>query len=104
VWVGWFGTALGYRAADSVAALAVSLVICIAGWRLGRRTIDTLTDTAPPGAAGKITAAVTRIPGVVAIDRLRVRQGGNVLFVDLEGSVSPTLPLDPLATPQQRIA
>ena len=51
VLVGLFGIALGYTAADSVAALAVSLLICIAGWRLGRRTIDTLTDTAPPGAA-----------------------------------------------------
>ena len=31
------------------AAIVVSVVICIAGWRLGRRTIDTLTDTAPAG-------------------------------------------------------
>jgi cation diffusion facilitator family transporter len=103
VLVGLFGIALGYAAADSVAALAVSLVICIAGWRLGRRTIDALTDTAPPGAAGKITAAVSRIPGVVAVERLRVRQVGNVLFVDLEVAVSRTLPLDRLATLKQRI-
>src|SRR6266436_1301727 len=46
VLVGLFGIALGYASADSVAAIAVSLVICIAGWRLGRRTIDTLTETA----------------------------------------------------------
>jgi cation diffusion facilitator family transporter len=103
VLVGLFGIALGYASADSVAAIAVSLVICIAGWRLGRRTIDTLTDTAPPGAAGKITAAVTRIPGVVGIERLRVRQVGNVLFVDLEVAVSRTLPLDRVATLKQRI-
>ena len=103
VLVGLFGIALGYASADSVAAMAVSLVICIAGWRLGRRTIDTLTDTAPPGAAGKITAAVTRIPGVVGIERLRVRQVGKVLFVDLEVAVSRTLPLDRLATLKQRI-
>jgi divalent metal cation (Fe/Co/Zn/Cd) transporter len=103
VLVGLFGIALGYASADSVAAIAVSLVICIAGWRLGRRTIDTLTDTAPPGAAGKITAAVTRIPGVVGIERLRVRQVGKVLFVDLEVAVSRTLPLDRVATLKQRI-
>src|SRR5262249_35054965 len=103
VLVGLFGIALGYTAADSVAALAVSLVICIAGWRPGRRTTDPVPDAAPPGAAGKITAAVTRIPGVVAIDRLRVRQVGNVLFVDLEVAVSRTLPLDRLATLKQRL-
>ena len=37
--------------ADTAAALAVAVLVCIAGWRLGRRTIDTLTDTAPQGAA-----------------------------------------------------
>jgi hypothetical protein len=42
----------------------VALFVCIAGWRLGRRTIDTLTDTAPAGAAAKITVIVARVPSV----------------------------------------
>src|SRR6266702_5643646 len=71
---------LGYPWADSAAAVVVAIFICIAGWRLGRRTIETLTDTAPPGAADKISAAVARIPGVVAVERLRVRQAGETLF------------------------
>src|SRR5262249_48279522 len=36
VLVGLFGIALGYAWADSVAAMAVSVMICVAGWRLGR--------------------------------------------------------------------
>ena len=44
---------LGYPWADSAAAVIVAVFICIAGWRLGRRTIDTLTDTAPTGVAEK---------------------------------------------------
>jgi cation diffusion facilitator family transporter len=103
VLVGLVGIALGYAWADSVAALAVSVLICIAGWRLGRRTIDTLTDTAPAGAADKITAAITRIPGVVGVERLRVRQVGEVLFVDLVVAVSRTLPLDRVAALKDRI-
>lgn len=103
VLVGLCAVALGYASADSVAAMAVSIVICVAAWRLGRRTIDTLTDTAPPGAAEKITAAVTHIPGVVGIERLRVRQVGEVLFVDLIVAVSRTLPLDRVAALKQRI-
>jgi len=75
----------------------VAIFICIAGWRLGRRTIETLTDTAPAGATDKISAAVTRIPGVVAVERLRVRKAGEVLFVDLVVAVSRTLPLDRVA-------
>jgi cation diffusion facilitator family transporter len=103
VLAGLVGVALGYHAADSIAAIAVALFICIAGWRLGRRTIDTLTDTAPVGVAEKITADIARIPGVVAIDRLRVRQVGAVQFVDLVVAVSRTLPLDRVAALKDRI-
>jgi cation diffusion facilitator family transporter len=46
VLVGLGGVALGYAWADATAAIVVAVFICIAGWRLGRRTIDTLTDTA----------------------------------------------------------
>jgi len=94
---------LGYPAADSIAAIVVAVFICVAGWRLGRRTIDTLTDTAPPGVAEKITAAVQRIPGVVAVDRLRLRQVGAQLFVDLVVAVSRTLPIDRVAAVKDRI-
>jgi len=103
VLVGLLGIALGYAWADSVAAIAVSVVICIAGWRLSRRTIDTLTDTAPAGAADKISAAIARIPGVVGVEGLRVRQVGEVLFVDLVVAVSRTLPLDRVAALKDRI-
>jgi len=101
--VGLVGITLGYARADSVAAIVVSVVICIAGWRLARRTIDTLTDTAPPGVADRITAAVSRVPSVVEIERLRVRQVGEMLFVDLVVAVSRTLPLDRVATLKNRI-
>ena len=103
VLAGLIGVALGYPWADSAAALIVAVVILIAGWRLGRRTIDTLTDAAPAGVADRITAAVTRIPSVVEIERLRVRQVGEVLFVDLVVAVSRTLPLDRVALLKNRI-
>src|SRR6476619_14977 len=101
--VGLLGITLGYAWADSVAAIVVSIVICIAGWRLGRRTVDTLTDTAPAGVASRVAAAVSRIPGVVEVERLRARQVGEVLFVDLLVAVSRTLPLDRVAALKNRI-
>ena len=95
---------MGYGWADSAAAIVVAIFICVAGWRLGRRTVDTLTDTAPAGAAEtRSPRAVLRIPGVVAIDRLRVRQAGDVMFVDLFVAVSRTLPLDRVAVLKERI-
>ncbi len=51
VLVGLGGVALGLPAADALAALVVAVFVCLAGWRLGRRTLDTLTDAAPSGAA-----------------------------------------------------
>jgi cation diffusion facilitator family transporter len=86
--------ALGYAWADSAAAIVVAVFICVAGWRLGRRTIGTLTDTAPVGTAGRITEIVGRTAGVVALERVRVRPAGDTLFVDLNVAVSRTLPLD----------
>jgi cation diffusion facilitator family transporter len=103
VLVGLLGIAFGFSWADSAAAIAVSVFICIAGWRLGRRTIDTLTDTAPRGAADKITAAIIRIPGVVGVERLRARTVAEVMFVDLVVAVSRTLALDRVAALKNRI-
>lgn len=94
VLVGLVGVALGLPWADSAAAVVVALFVCLAGWRLGRRTIETLTDTAPPGAAEAISAAATAVPGVVSVERVRARPVGNKLFVDLGVTVSRTLPLD----------
>ena len=62
VLVGLGGVALGYQWADSAAALVVAVFVCIAGWRLGRRTIDTLTDTAPAGSAETVRRVAGRVP------------------------------------------
>jgi cation diffusion facilitator family transporter len=104
VLAGLGGVALGFSWADSAAAMVVAVFIIIAGWRLGRRTIETLTDTAPAGAADRITAAARRVPGVVAIERVRARAVGATLFVDLVVAVSRTLPLDRVAEIRAAVA
>src|SRR5204862_3061957 len=95
--LGLGGVALGYRWADAAAALVVAVFILVAGWRLGRRTIETLTDTAPEGSAERLSAIARRVGGVVAIERVRARSVGPALFVDLVVAVSRTLPLDRVA-------
>jgi len=77
VLAGLAGVALGYSRADAVAALFVAAFICIAGWRLGRRTIDTLTDTAPAGVSERVAEIARRVPGVVSVERVRARPGGS---------------------------
>jgi len=104
VLAGLAGLRLGYAWADSAAAIVVALFVCLAGWRLGRRTIDTLTDTAPPGAAERIAAIARNVTGVVEVARIRVRRVGATLFVDLDVVASRTLPLDRVEALKHEIA
>jgi cation diffusion facilitator family transporter len=104
VLVGLGGVRFGLWWADSAAALAVAILVCIAGWRLGRRTIDTLTDVAPQGAAEKITAAAAKISGVVAVEQVRARAVGETTFIDLTVAVSRTLPLDRVTAIKDAVA
>jgi cation diffusion facilitator family transporter len=103
VLVGLCGVRLGYPWADAAAAIVVAVFICIAGWRLGRRTIDTLTDTAPEGVSERVAAIARQVSGVVAVERVRVRPAGAVLFVDLAVGMSRTLPLDRVSAITDRL-
>ncbi|HEY4902093.1 MAG TPA: cation-efflux pump [Candidatus Sulfotelmatobacter sp.] len=71
------------RDADPIAALFVAGVIIFVSWRLARRTIDALLDAAPAGIRAQITDAVSRVDGVLEVDRVRIRRAGNRYFADL---------------------
>ena len=104
VLIGLAGIAAGFHWADSVAALVVAVFICIAGWRLGKRTIETLTDTAPAGIVPRITRITEAIGGVVSVERVRARPVGGEMFVELAVGVSRALPLDRVAAIKQAVA
>jgi cation diffusion facilitator family transporter len=104
VLVGLCAVAAGHPWADAAAALVVAVFVCLAGWRLGRRTIDTLTDTAPAGATAAVRHAATRVRGVVGIDQVRVRPVGDKLFVEIVAAVSRTLPLDRVEELKSQVA
>ena len=101
--IGLSGVALGYSRADAAAALVVAIFICVAGWRLGWRTIDTLTDTAPAGVSEHVAAIARRVPGIVAVERVRARPAGAVLFIDLGVGVSRALPLERVAAIKEQL-
>ena len=84
--------AIGYPKGDPIAAVGVAVFVCLAGWRLGKRTIDTLIDAAPHGSLEMVREIVERIPGVAAVNKVRVRPAGSVLFVETEISVGRGLP------------
>ncbi|MGE5505463.1 MAG: cation diffusion facilitator family transporter [Actinomycetota bacterium] len=86
--------AIGLPKGDAVAAIGVAGFVCLAGWRLGQRTIDVLIDTAPDGIAEQVAEVAASVPGVVRIGAVRARPAGAAVFVDLTVKVSRALPFE----------
>lgn len=84
----------GYHWGDAVAAIGIAVVISVLGLKLTRSTIETLLDRAPNGAAEKANAAIAGVPGILDIERLRVRMVGPTHFIDALVHVPRTFPID----------
>jgi cation diffusion facilitator family transporter len=88
-------TRLGWlRYADPVAALVVAAISVFIGTRLGNRSVGALLDAAPEGTPDRIAEIVAQIPGVLRIERIRARQSGANLFVDLRLTLESNIPLE----------
>src|SRR6266404_3684273 len=85
---------LGYAWGDGAAAIAVAVMIALLGLGLARSTVETLLDRAPEGASEKAAAAIRTLPGVVDVERLRVRMVGSTHFIDAIVQVPRTYPID----------
>ena len=104
VLIGLTLTYFGYPQADSYAAFGVAAFVAIAGYRLGRRTVDALLDTAPEGVADRLREAVEAVPGVVRVDFLRLRPAGPVLLGEIGIGVARTLPQERVARISDEVA
>src|SRR5882672_9303522 len=85
---------LGYAWGDAAAAIGVAVVIALLGLRLARSTVETLLDRAPEGVSEKAEAAIVGVPGVVGVERLRVRTVGPTQFIEATVKVPRTYPID----------
>ena len=96
-------SAYGYTWGDPLAAIAVAILISALGFRMARRTVATLVDTAPAGAAEIVETAIRNIPGVVRVDRVRVRMVGPRYFIDADVALPRTSAPDDFATAKENI-
>lgn len=80
--------------ADNLAALIVAAVVLGVSVKLGRKGIRVLMDRAPAGLSDSIRQSVAAAPDVLAIRRLRVRQSGPRLFVDMNLGIAKTASLE----------
>lgn len=93
--IGLIGAGLGFHKADAFAALVVSGIVIWISLRLGKRTIDMLTDRIPDvNLVEKIKSKVLAIDGVVSCENIRVRQAGSKSFVDMIVHIKRTIPFE----------
>jgi len=82
----WLGAHFSIRwleYADPTAAIVVSLLILRLTIHLGKEALGILLDEIPASARKEILQNVESIPGVLAVERARVRQAGAHYFADL---------------------
>jgi cation diffusion facilitator family transporter len=87
----------GFPQGDALASFGVAAFIAIAGYRLGRRTIDTLLDAAPRDLTPQIERAIRDTPGVITLDELRLRSAGAEVIGDATIGVARTLRVEQAA-------
>ncbi len=76
-----------FMRADAVAALLVAAIVVAVSLRLGGRAVDVLLDRAPKGLAERLSQKVGEIAGILRVSRVRVRDAGSQVFVDLNVDV-----------------
>lgn len=97
VLIGIIATHYGFERGDELASVAVAGFIAVAGYRLGRRTINTLLDAAPHDLAPQIEKSVLQVPGVIAIQQLRLRSVGADIIGEIIVSVARSLRMEQAA-------
>lgn len=84
----------GWASADDWAALGAAVVILINGLRILRPAVGDLMDRSPgEEVVEKIAATATAVPGVLAIEKLKVRRAGLGFFVDVHVQSDPGMSL-----------
>lgn len=94
----------GYPQGDALAALGVAAFIAVAGFKIGRRTVDTLIDAAPKGLTEQISAIAQSVPGVIKVQAARLRPAGAEVIGDIAILVARTLPLEKAAAIKANVA
>ncbi|MFW9904374.1 MAG: cation diffusion facilitator family transporter [Candidatus Thorarchaeota archaeon] len=92
--IGLIFVMFGFPLGDPFAAIGVAIIVLIMTINLGKETVDSLLDRAPPGEKEKVQLAAERVEGVISCEKIRIRKSGVVTFVDLAIVINPHLSLE----------
>ena len=92
--IGIFGARLGFPVMDPLASVIISLFIIKASLDIFLDAISKMTDQAcDDETVKKIEDTICKVPGVLAIDTLKTRDFGAMIYVDVEIQANAQLPL-----------
>jgi cation diffusion facilitator family transporter len=80
--------------ADAAAALGVAGIVIYISAQLGRRTVAALLDAVPGETHDRVIQAVSAVPGVLKVERVRLRHSGADAFADLTVQVERAAALE----------
>jgi cation diffusion facilitator family transporter len=83
VWAGREFHVAWLSKADPISALGVAGIVMWVSWRMARETLDALLDAAPNGVRNQIIAQVGSVPGVLEVERVRIRKAGSRCFAEV---------------------
>ena len=89
VLAGAAGVAIGWRWADPVVGLLITVAILAVGWQAAREVGRRLMDSVDPALTEQAEATLRATPGVLAAGRVRLRWVGRTLRAECEISVDP---------------
>lgn len=84
----------GWFFADSLAALAVALIVLGVSYKLGKRAVDVLLDRSPVSLVTQIETILNSSNAILKFHDLRVRTAGAENFIEVTIHVEPGLSLE----------
>ncbi|WP_321517489.1 cation diffusion facilitator family transporter [uncultured Bacteroides sp.] len=83
----------GYYFADSVAALFVAVLVVSVSFKLGKKAIEVLLDTAPQDKVNMVEQKLLSIPEVKSFHGLKIRSAGADTFIKVNVHLDSELSL-----------
>jgi len=84
----------GFYFADSIAALAVALIVLSISYRLGKRAIDVLLDKTPSDLLRKVIEVLDQTSEITHYHDLKIRSAGPDTFVEVNIHVNSGITIE----------
>ncbi len=91
VLLGLVAVQFNFHAADAIAALFVALIVIYISYKMGKKSVDVLTDKAPLETVKLVNEILAKVDGVIQYHDLKIKSMGPSTFIAATIHVDPHL-------------